>query len=46
MPEQAVQLKMKAEGVNPSLITNPNAPAPPPDENSPGGDDDDSNDSD
>lgn len=37
MPEQAVQLKMKAEGIDPNIISDPNAPAPPPDENKAGG---------
>lgn len=29
--EQAILLKMKSEGVDPSLLSDPNAPAPPPD---------------
>lgn len=29
--EEAVRIKMRTEGLNPDLISTPNAPAPPPD---------------
>ncbi|KAG7158256.1 WASH complex subunit 3-like [Homarus americanus] len=41
VPDPAVRLKMSSEGVNPSLLDDPDAPAPPPDDSNEAGPDDD-----